>query len=81
MSFLDWLFVKHNLQPIAIRGYLAALSSVWTLCDLQDHTKTMDVKLIPKNCEIERPREGNRLFSLWDINVVLDSCWKTIYVI
>ena len=70
--FLDWLLVEHKLQPITIRDYLAVLARVWTLCHLPDITKSTDVKLILTNFEIERPREGNKLFPLWDINVFLD---------
>ena len=35
-------------------------------------TKSADVKLIPTSVEIERRREGNKLFILWDFNVFLD---------
>ena len=58
-----------------------ALSSVWTVCELPDHTKSNDVKLILRNFEIDRPREENRLFSLWDINLFWIILWRTICVI
>ena len=71
-NFLLWLFMRHSLKPITIRGYLAALARIFNMCYLPDCTKDVSVQSLLSNFDIECPRSDHRLFPKWDIHVVLE---------
>jgi hypothetical protein len=70
-DFFIYLFDVKKLAPITIKGYRAAISRVYRMCELQDPGQNKDLTMLINNFCLERPRNVH-LFPKWSLEVVLD---------
>jgi hypothetical protein len=71
VDFFIYLFEERRLQPITIRGYSAAISRLFEMCDLPSPTKHRNVSAVLANFENKYPK-CKTLVPKWSLNLVLD---------
>ena len=70
-DFFVYLFEEKRLQPITIRGYAAAITRLYELCDRISPCKDRTIQSLFANFEYERPK-CHTLVPKWSLDIVLD---------